>query len=480
RLQARAWLLRDPAGLAAQLDPSLALAELTTRAVAVPSAPRTSTVDLAVAAVLTGTVHTEAQAPMPPPQPVVLPAAGTPAAAPALIVAPAALIPAPAASAAQAAWAQPIPAWTELAMDAIQRSQRTSNRAARDLAILSVAFNDSFFVLDAARAQKAEVSEDALLAAVARQTLTALYPSDDHRWQQSYAVAVWMGAWHTRASAQSVANGVQLGEIVADAVQARMDTDGASAPQTFDWPESMIPPGQTILAPPVDRWRPTLPEHPIDPLWGKVQLIGLPSAKGLTAAAPPNWDAEAFVATRMAFAATQHTLTDTQRATVQQWAAHPGIAPIASLWFRIAQMFVSDAHLDNRATANVYAALGVTVHNASVVSWADAYAYRVPRPTAWMRAHDSAWSPLVQAPSIPSYPSDDAVTSYAVADVLIAFFPAQTPQITATAVAAARAQVYAGVHWQLDTDAGADQGRRVGQAMLALMRSSKASVNRFV
>ena len=118
----------------------------------------------------------------------------------------------------------------------------------------------------------------------------------------------------------------------------------------------------------------------------------------------------------------------------------------------------------------MYAAVGVTLHNAFVVSWADAYHYLVPRPANWMRASAPDWSPVVQAPSAPSYPSDDAVTSYAVADVLTAFFPAQKSQITAAADEAARAQVYAGLHWQIDTDAGADQGHRVGQAMLALMR----------
>jgi hypothetical protein len=87
-----------------------------------------------------------------------------------------------------------------------------------------------------------------------------------------------------------------------------------------------------------------------------------------------------------------------------------------------------------------------------------------------MRASAPDWSPVVQAPSLPSYPSDDAVTAAAVADVLTAFFPAQKTQITAAADEAARAQVYAGLHWQIDTDAGADQGHRVGQAMLALMR----------
>lgn len=476
--RARAWLLRDPAGLATQLDQRVALTELASMASATASALLPSAVDGAVATVLPGTVNTEAQAPMPTPQIVVLPVAGVLALTPVPTSAPAALIPAPAASAAQAAWAQPIPAWTKLAMDAIARRQLTPNRAARDLAILSIAFNDSFVVLDAARAQNADVSEAALLAAVANHTVTALYPADDHLWQQSYAVAVWMGAWHTRDSVQAVANGMQLGELVSDAVQARMDSDGATAPQTFDWPESIIPPGQPIPAAPVDRWRPTLPEYPIDPLWGKVQLIGLPGAEGLTAAAPPNWDAAAFAATRTAFAATQHALTAAQRATVQTWGSAPGTANVAGLWFKTAQALVADARLDNRATATVYAAVGVTLHNACVVSWADAFRYMVPRPTLWMRASDATWSPLLHAPAAPSYPSNYAVTSYAVADVLSAFFPAQTPQITAAADAAARAQVYAGINWQLDTDAGADQGHRVGQAMITLMGSSMASANR--
>ena len=476
-LHARAWLIRDPARLAAQLDPGIALAELPRPAPAAPAAPAAQIAN--TMAVVSGTVSTEEQAPMPTPWLVVLPAAGAPALTQVLAAAPAALIPAPAASDAQTAWAQPIPAWTELGMDAIARSQLTPNRAARDLATLSVAFNDSYFVMDTARDQKIEVSEDALLAAVGQYTLLYLHPSDDVAWQQAYRVAVWMGAWNKHDSAQAVANGIQLGKAVAAAVLDRVRDDGATAPQTFDWPESIIPPGQPIPVSPVDRWRPTLPGLLIDPLWGKVRLIGLSSADGLTAPAPPNWDAAAFADTRTAFAAAQHALTDEQRQIARKWAA-PGTRTVAGLWFTVARVLAADAHLDHRATAQVYAAVGVTLHNAFVVSWADAYHYLVPRPANWMRASAPDWSPVVQAPSAPSYPSDDAVTSYAIADVLTAFFPAQKPQITAAADEAARAQVYAGLHWQIDTDAGADQGHRVGQAMLTLMRSSMASLNRFV
>lgn len=463
--RARPWLIDDPARLVAQLDQGAALAELSRPSVAAPATVITSTI-----AVVSGTVSTEEQAPVPTPRPVVLPANGSPPPTPMPTTTLASLIPAHAASDAQAAWAQPIPAWAELGMDAIARARLTPNRAARDLATLSVAFNDSYFVMDAARAQKVEVSEDAMLAAVGQQTLMYLHPSDDVAWQQAYGVAVWMGAWNKHDSAQAVANGIQLGKAVANAILDRVRDDGAAAPQTFDWPESIIPPGQPTPVPPVDRWRPTLPDQPIDPLWGKVRLIGLSSADGLATAAPPNWDAEAFAATRTAFAATQHALTDEQRTTAQKWAAGPGTRTVAGLWFKVARMLAFDARLDNRATAQVYAALGVTLHNAFVVSWADAYRYLVPRPANWMRASDPAWSPVVQAPSAPSYPSDDAVTSYAVADVLAAFFPAQKAQLAATADEAARAQVYAGVHWQIDTDAGADQGHRVGQAMLTLMR----------
>src|SRR4051812_36643201 len=61
---AHVWLIRDPAGLVAQLNPSVALAELTIQAAAAPAAPLISTAALAGG---------EAQAPMPTQRPVVLP-----------------------------------------------------------------------------------------------------------------------------------------------------------------------------------------------------------------------------------------------------------------------------------------------------------------------------------------------------------------------------------------------------------------------
>ena len=460
--RAHAWLIDDGARLVAQLDPVVALAEL---AHPEGAAPITGTT-----AVISGTTISEEQAPMPTPRPVVLPPDGSAPPTPVPTAAPASLIPAPAPADAQAAWAQPVSAWMELGMDAIARAELTPNRAARDLAILSIALNDSYIVLDAARAQNIEVSEEAMLAAAAQQTLNTSHPSDATAWQQAYDTAVWMDAWKNHDSAQAVANGIQLGKIVADAVLDRVHGDGATAPQTFDWPESIIPPGQPTPVPPVDRWRPVLPDQPIDPLWGKVRLIGLPSSAELAAAAPPNWDAVGFADTRTAFAAAQHALTDEQRQLARKWAAASGTPTLAGLWFALARGLVADAHLDNRATAQVYAALGVTLHNAFVVSWADAYRYLVPRPTNWMRASDPAWSPVVPVLSAPSYPSDTAVASAAAADVLAAFFPAQTAQLAATADEVTRSQVYAGVHWQIDTDAGKEQGHRVGQAMLTLIR----------
>ncbi len=460
--QARAWLIGDGAHLVAQLDQAAALAELTPQSPAVPIAGTT--------AVISETAISEAQAPMPTARSIVLPPDGSAPPTPVPTAAPASLIPAPAPSDAQAAWAQPVSAWMGLEMDAIARARLTPNRAARDLAILSIALNDSYFVLDAARAQKIEVSEEAMLAAAARQALNASHPSDAAAWQQAHDVAVWMGAWKNHDSVQAVANGIQLGKAVADAVLDRVRGDGATAPQTFDWPESIIPPGQPTPVPPVDRWRPVLPDQPIDPLWGKVRLIGLPSSAELAAAAPPNWDAVGFADTRTAFAAAQHALTDEQRQLARKWAAASGTPTLAGLWFALARGLASGAHLDNRATARVCAALGTTLHNAFVVSWADAYHYLVPRPTNWMHTSDPAWSPVVPAPSAPSYPSDAAVASAAAGDVLAAFFPAQTAQLAAAADEAAHSQVYAGVHWQIVTDAGKEQGHRVGQAMLTLIR----------
>ena len=472
----RPWLIGSPAELAGQIDEATALAGLSAMRVAaqapvsvpVAATPARISASVVVPTVVPGSL--EPIAPTPTQRRVVLPGRGTPL--PTLIptTAPAALIPAAASADAQAAWAQPITAWIALGMDGVGRARLTPNRAARDLAILASALNDTYFVIDAARVRGLAVSEDAALAATAYRTLLSLYPSNSAAWQRAYGVAVWMGAWRKQDTAQAVANGNQLGALVATSITTRMQDDGSTAPQTFDWPESFIPPGQPVPTARPDRWRPALPDQPVDALWGKVRLIGLASADGLAAAAPPAWDSDAFAATRHAFAATQQGLTAAQRATATKWAGERGTATIAGLWFKVTTALIADARLDARAAAQVYAAVGITLHNAFVLSWADAYRYLIPRPGTWMRTTDAAWSPVVAVLAAPAYPSGEAVACVAVSDVLNAYFPAQAARIAATVAEATEAQIYAGGHWQIDIDAGSDQGHRVGTAMLALIR----------
>src|SRR6266540_885314 len=107
--QARAWLIGDGARLAAQLDPTAALAEL---ARPEGAAPVTGTTTL-----ISGISINEAQAPMPTAHPIVLPANGSAPPTPVPTAAPASVVPAPASAEAQAAWAKPVSAWMDLGME---------------------------------------------------------------------------------------------------------------------------------------------------------------------------------------------------------------------------------------------------------------------------------------------------------------------------------------------------------------------------
>jgi hypothetical protein len=360
-----------------------------------------------------------------------------------------------------APWAQPVVAWNVLEMNSTARNKLAPTRAARDLAILNIALNDSYYVADAARAKGLPVSEDALLAAAGATVLNYLHPFESDLWEQAEAVALWTGVWSHRDTPEGVATSVALGQRVAQAVIDRFRADGSDAPQQLALPQP---------APGV--WQPTPPDRAwaIDPQWGKVTPISITNTAALAVAPPPAWDSDPFTNERAAWKEIQSKLTDEQRGIAQKWAGAAGSVTPAGLWMKIARKLVTDARLDSRHTAQVFVALAVSMHNAFIVCWQGKYQYLVERPITWMRERDVSWSPLLITPPFPSYPSGHAAISAAAADVLGVFFPDQAAALEHQAEEAAMSRVYAGIHWKLDSDAGLDQGHRVGQAVIALMR----------
>lgn len=355
-------------------------------------------------------------------------------------------------------WRVPPTRWLALERELVAREWAAPTRAARFYALLASAMSDALLVADAARAQGMQVSDDAVLSAVARRVIGYTHPALAELAQQQAGVARWAGVWFGTATPAGVELGERIGSAVAERVLAWAQADGADRYADFTTP---------AVAPGV--WRPTPPRlwSALDPGWGDVRPIAIPSGASMDAAPPPAWDSQVFKADRADFARRQRQLSDADRALAKQWAGGAGSMTPAGLWLEIADRLVSRDLLSTRQAADVYATLSVAMHDSFIANWHSKYTYLVQRPVTWMRETDPAWLSPVETPPFPSYPSGHATVSGAASTVLAAYFPQDAVQLQTWAHDAAYSRVVGGIHWPLDSNGGLAQGQKVGMWVLS-------------
>jgi hypothetical protein len=260
------------------------------------------------------------------------------------------------------------------------------------------------------------------------------------------------------------------GERVAAAILDWAESDGStgrSAP--YELPTG---PGLWELTPPAPA--------PVEPQWGTLRTFALDTAQQVRAVAPPAYsaepDSEFATQARRVYDASR-ALTDEQRAAARFWAGAPAVR-----WMTIAADQVSENDLDLADATRALALTGVALADASIASWAAKYEYTVMRPVTYIQRHiDPAWSPLLPTPGHPEFPAGHSAGATAAATVLTALFrdvpvtardatgtepDRHHPSFDAAATETAASRVYAGVHYPMGLDAGADQGRRIGQLVL--------------
>jgi len=138
--------------------------------------------------------------------------------------------------------------------------------------------------------------------------------------------------------------------------------------------------------------------------------------------------------------------------------------------------------------------LNVAMADAGIACWDTKYFYDMWRPITAIRkadldgnadtAQDATWTSLIGTPPFPTYTSGHSTFSAAAAEVLSAFFGANTafsgisdglPGVTrnwtnfrAAANEAGDSRVYGGIHFRFDSTEGIDCGKNIG--VVALQR----------
>lgn len=244
--------------------------------------------------------------------------------------------------------------------------------------------------------------------------------------------------------------GWELGRRVAEQVIAKARTDGSDVA----W-AGTVPQGRCL-------WTGTNPGNAAAANW-KPLLLTSPSE--FRPAPPPACDSaqvQAEVAEVKNFprALTMANLMTNARALY--WQTPEGIFPWA---FVQLNKWVLEDRLENDPVkaAWAYSLLGAVGYDAFIASQDGKFAYWYPRPAQL----EPGIVPLFQAPNFPSYPSNHSTFSAARAEVLAYLFPQRAEWIRAMAKEAGDSRIWAGIHYEMDNQAGVTLGRDVARKFVA-------------
>ncbi|HWX96283.1 MAG TPA: vanadium-dependent haloperoxidase [Solirubrobacteraceae bacterium] len=306
----------------------------------------------------------------------------------------------------------------------------------------------------------------------AHDVLVALYPSQ----QASLDNELNADLAGIRADGRR-ARGVQAGSAAAQAILANRAQDGSG-----------VTPPLYSVAPGPGVFEPTPPATAAFTHWANVKPFVLAKASQFRPPAPAPLTSSAYVKSLQQVQSlgqnSSTTRTPDQTTIGTFWSGG-----IWDYWNEIAQS-ASLAHHDTLVQdARLFAQLNVSFAD-SVIAFYDAkYTYDVWRPQSAIRTGfpgftaNPTWTPLGKTPAEPSYPGAHATISAAGASVLSSFFhndaqaltvtsevmPGTTRQFSGFAAAANEAsasRVFAGVHTQLDEEAGQQLGVSVARLVL--------------
>ena len=327
--------------------------------------------------------------------------------------------------------------WVEVELTEIASHRMNPPRAARALALASVA------MLEATRVPTGH--QRAAVAGAASTVLAYLFPDRADYFEELAG---------TERPPPALARGRSIGERIVE----RARNDGSDA--VFD---GTVPtgPGLWVRTPPG-----FLP--PLEPLAGTWRTWNLVSGSVLRPGPPTSFGTVAYAAEVREVYEVSLSLTDDQKRIADFWADGAGTVTPPGHWNVIALDLLDALRPSARDAAEVLAALNTAQADAFIACWDAKFTYSSERPvTAIRRELDPMWSSYITTPPFPSYVSGHSTTSGAASEVLAAYFPLAASELRAFAEEAAVSRLYGGIHFRSDNDAGLVLGKQVAAAAIS-------------
>ncbi|MFO0812859.1 MAG: phosphatase PAP2 family protein [Gemmatales bacterium] len=385
--------------------------------------------------------------------------------------------------------AEQILRWNNLALQAIVTNRTAPPLAARQLAILSIAMYDAAntvkpvgtnYLLGKTSYRLANI--DVAVGTAAFRVLSVLFPGQKALFKAELQL--------TMSQVKSPAGkmyGQVLGYAAANKILNARAADGST--NSVAYTSSGL----------VGRWQPTPPAYiatPTLPQWPGVTPFALSSGSQFRPPVPPGLTSQQYAddlnEVKSLGSATSATRTADQTEIARFWSAGAGTVTPPGMWNVFAQQQARSAGLSTTQTARLFATLNVAMADAGIACWDAKYVFDMWRPVTAIRQadadgnaateQDATWTPLLVTPPFPTYTSGHSTFSAAAAEVLSAYFGANTafsgvsdslPGVTrswtsfrAAAAEAGESRVYGGIHFRFDSTEGLVAGVKVGEAAL--------------
>jgi hypothetical protein len=254
-------------------------------------------------------------------------------------------------------------------------------------------------------------------------------------------------------------------------------------------------------------WKPTPPAYmkAVEPHWNKIRPFLLDSAqqfKPVKAIAFSDDKKSDFYKDALAVRDIATKLTQDQKEIASFWDCNPfkmnvnGHVMYASKkispgghWINIAALACKKREAGVMESLEVYACLSLTIADAFISCWDEKYRSEVIRPETYINQYiDGAWTPLLQTPPFPEYPSGHSVVSTAAAVMLEKIFGADFSFADSTelefgipvrnfssfaqaAEEAAISRFYGGIHYMPAIVNGCNEGRAIGNFIVQKLKT---------
>jgi len=310
------------------------------------------------------------------------------------------------------------------------------------------AFSEDLEVLVPSGQHPSFPSEHAAVAVVASEILAYLQPdnADSFRAMADEAMESRLLAGANFRS--DIEAGKVIGRAVAEEIIAWAKADGSDTAWDYTAPEGTL---FTV-------------ESPVFPMTGTWKTLAIENGQQFRAPEPPAYDSERIQADLEEIKAVERTLGNMHQASY--WAIfYTGY----EVWYDLASKLLFEKRMADNAPhmAKIYAALGVAAYDSIVGCFDSKYEYVYARPSQI----DASVEPLIPVPPHPSYPSAHSCGSGAMAHVITHFFPHAKDDVHTLAQEAGQSRILAGIHYQIDNEAGLELGEKVGEVVIAKLEA---------